>query len=197
MNLEDACKNKGIELSALLRELEAVGTEKKSSQMPVTEMTAAQLVNHIVTTHHYFVKNVMPVIAAHLEKVSLKHGSSFPYILRVKELFGIVQKEMDEHMKKEEIILFPRIVEVEKNVGGEDRYPAGYISDPIAMLEQEHENAGDVLFEIRNLTNRYAVPPGACTTFRICLSELKEFEDDLHAHVHLENNILFPKALKF
>ena len=103
---------------------------------------------------------------------------------------------MDQHMKKEEAILFPRILEIEKNADQANQFPTSYISGPIAMMEHEHENAGDMLFEIRRLTNNYAVPAGACTTFRICLAELKEFEDDLHEHVHLENNILFPKAMQ-
>jgi regulator of cell morphogenesis and NO signaling len=197
MNLEDACKDKDIDLSAVLMEMEAVGAEETSKQMPFTEMTETQLVNHIVTTHHYYVKNAMPVIAGHLEKVAAKHGDSFPFMLRVKELFAIIHNEMDLHMKKEEDILFPRILEIEKSGGDANLFPAGYISGPIAMMEQEHENAGDILFEIRSLTNQYTVPPGTCTTFRICLSELREFEDNLHEHVHLENNILFPKALQF
>lgn len=85
---------------------------------------------------------------------------------------------------------------MEKSGGQTNLFPAGYISGPIAMMEHEHENAGDTLFEIRSLTHNYAVLPGACTTFRICLSELREFEEDLHQHVHLENNILFPRALQ-
>ena len=197
MNLENACKDKGIELSAVLKEIEAVGPEETGRQMPFTDMTEAQLVNHILTTHHYYVKKIMPLIAGHLEKVAHKHGDSFPYLVRVKELFGIIHKEMDEHMQKEETILFPRILEIEKNSRQGSRIAANYISGPIAMMEQEHENAGDILFEIRSLTNHYTAPPEACTTFRLCLSELKEFEDDLHVHVHLENNILFPKALQF
>ena len=156
----------------------------------------AQLVNHIVTTHHYYVKNAMPLIAVHLEKVAAKHGVSFPEMMRVKELFEVIHQDMDQHMMKEESVLFPRILEIEKGAGQEVLFSAGYISGPIAMMEYEHENAGDALFEIRRLTHNYTVPPGACTTFRICLSELKEFEDDLHEHVHLENNILFPKALQ-
>jgi regulator of cell morphogenesis and NO signaling len=197
MNLEEACKDKGIELSKVLKDMEAVGAEETGKQMPFTDMTETQLVNHIVTTHHYYVKKMMPVIAGHLEKVSNKHGDSFPFMLRVQELFGIIHKEMDAHMKKEETVLFPRILEIEKNSRREKMFPTDYISGPIAMMEHEHENAGDILFEIRSLTNQYAVPTGACTTFRLSLSELKEFEDDLHMHVHLENNILFPKALQF
>jgi regulator of cell morphogenesis and NO signaling len=197
MTLEDACKEKGLDLPAVLKEMEAVGAEETGKQMPFAEMTETQLVNHIVTTHHYYVKKMMPVIAGHLEKVASKHGDSFPYMLRVKELFGIIHKEMDAHMMKEETILFPRILEVEKNSRQGTLVAANYISGPIDMMEREHEDAGDMLFAIRRLTNQYTAPTGACTTFRLCLSELKEFEDDLHVHVHLENNILFPKALHY
>jgi regulator of cell morphogenesis and NO signaling len=197
MSLENACNEKGIELSAVLKDIEAVGGEETGKQMPFTEMTEAQLVNHILTTHHYYVKNIMPVIAGHLEKVATKHGDSFPYMIKVKELFGIIHKEMDEHMMKEETILFPRILEIEKHSRQGTRPTANYISGPIEMMEREHEHAGDLLFEIRRLTNHYTAPPGGCTTFQLCLSELREFEDDLHLHVHLENNILFPKALQF
>jgi regulator of cell morphogenesis and NO signaling len=196
MNLEDACTEKGIDLSKVLKDMETIGSEGPGRQMPFSEMTETQLVNHIVTTHHYYVKNAMPMIAAHLEKVATKHGDSFPEMVRVKELFAVIHQDMDLHMKKEEAILFPRILEMEISGGAEKDFPVGYLSGPIAMMEHEHENAGDVMFEIRSLTHNYAVPPGACTTFRVCLSELKEFEDDLHQHVHLENNILFPKALQ-
>ena len=196
MYLEDACKEKGIDPAQVLREIDETGAEEKGRQMAFTEMTEAQLVNHILTTHHYYVKNIMPVIANHLEKVASKHGESFPYMITVRNLFEHIHTEMDAHMVKEELILFPRILEIEKNGGRGKKFPSNYISGPIDMMEREHEHAGDMLFEIRKLTNQYEVPAGACTTFRLCLSELKAFEDDLHLHVHLENNILFPKALQ-
>ena len=198
MNLTDACKEKGIELSVVIKEIGAAGTSAGGRTMPFSEMTEAQLVHHIVIRHHYYVKNAMPLIAGHLEKIAKKHGETHPYMIRVKELFGMVHKEMNLHMQKEELTLFPRIIEMEGNgeSGNRKLFPSDYISGPVSVMEQEHENAGDTLFEIRKLTNNYAVPDGACPTFRICLSELKEFEDDLHEHVHLENNILFPKALR-
>ncbi len=196
MNLKDACRGKGIDLAGVLKDLELVGGEEKSSKVPFSEMTETQLVNHIVTTHHYYVKNAMPMITGHLDKVAAKHGDSFPEMVRVRELFSVIHQEMDLHMKKEEAILFPRILEMGKAGGDGNEFPAAYLSGPIAMMEHEHENAGDMMFEIRNLTHNYSVPTGACTTFRVCLSELREFEDDLHQHVHLENNILFPKALR-
>jgi len=196
MNLKEACKEKGIDLSDVLKDIKSMEAAETDKKMPFSETTETQVVNHIVTTHHHYVKNAMPVIAGHLEKVALKHGASFPEMVSVKELFDVIHKDMEEHMKKEEAILFPRILEIEKSRRHEKLFPVEYISGPIAMLEHEHENAGDIMFGIRNLTHYYAVPPGACTTFRICLSELREFEEDLHEHVHLENNILFPKALQ-
>src|SRR5206468_7953888 len=98
MQLEDACKEKGIDLAQVLREIEETGAEEKGRQMPFTEMTEAQLVSHILTTHHYYVKSIMPVIAGHLEKVATKHGDSYPYMITVRNLFDNIHKEMDAHM---------------------------------------------------------------------------------------------------
>jgi regulator of cell morphogenesis and NO signaling len=107
-------------------------------------------------------------------------------------------QEMTLHMQKEEVILFPRIKEVEKLATDKSGVAtdSGYISGPINVMETEHEHAGDLLYEIRRLTNSYTAPEGACTTFMVCMDELKAFEEDLHKHVHLENNILFPFAEK-
>ena len=195
MSLEDACKDKGIDPAAVLKEMEAVGAEEKTKQMPFTEMTEAQLVNHIVTTHHYYVKNTMPVIAGHLDKIATKHGDSFPYMLRVKELFEIIYKEMDLHMKKEETILFPRIEEIEKSGGQADLFPAGYISGPIAMMEHEHDSAGNALRAMRQGSNGYSAPTNSCISYQTLYNALAAFETDLHQHIHLENNILFPRAV--
>jgi regulator of cell morphogenesis and NO signaling len=115
------------------------------------------------------------------------------------ENFVAIQEEMTMHMHKEEVILFPRIKEVEKAIetGNGAHYSPGYLSSPIRVMEQEHEHAGELLKEINDLTNGYTAPEDACTTFKVTLAELKEFEEDLHKHVHLENYILFPKAEKF
>jgi regulator of cell morphogenesis and NO signaling len=161
-------------------------------------MSQSQLVNHIIVKHHYYVRKSMPLIMAHLEKIVFKHGPQYAYMITVRDLFKEVQQEMDPHMQKEELVLFPRIIEMEKAEKGEQlcAFHENYVSGPISMMEKEHEHAGGKMFEIRRLTNNYQIPPGVCTTFQVCLSELKEFEDDLHQHVHLENNILFPRALR-
>jgi regulator of cell morphogenesis and NO signaling len=157
-----------------------------------------QLINHIVDKHHHYVKESMPVILEHLRKVTTKHGDRHPELRKVLELFEEVKLEMAQHMFKEEQVLFPRIqflaesFRTKKQQGMPDKI---YLSAPISMMELEHEKAGNALHQIREFTHNYTPPEDACTTHRLTLAELKEFEHDLHQHVHLENNILFPKAL--
>jgi regulator of cell morphogenesis and NO signaling len=117
----------------------------------------------------------------------------------VARLFSEVADEMTSHMGKEEQILFPYIGAIEeasRNGGGKPSAPFGSVRNPIRVMEIEHESAGDAMARIRSLTSDYAIPEGACTTYRVCLQELEAFERDLHEHVHLENNILFPKAAR-
>jgi len=198
LSLQEACRDKGINVSDILTEMESVQKDPGGRSMPFVEMSQAQLVNHIIVHHHYYVRKAMPVIMGQLEKIAAKHGEHYPYMIKVKELFGIIQNEMDQHMRKEEVVLFPRIVEVERELGIDPnlQIPKDYLSGPISMMENEHDQAGDIMFQIRGLTDNYKVPSGACTTFQVCLSGLSEFENDLHQHVHLENNILFPRVLE-
>lgn len=196
--LADACAEKGLSVEAIAAELEQTITVNLATKMPFTEMTAEQLISYILIHHHFYVKQSMPVILGHLEKVATKHGDRFPYMIEVLKLFTAIKDEMTSHMHKEEMILFPRIKEVmalrESNQDG--NLGEGYISAPIAAMEHEHDHAGTILYTIRELTNTYTPPADACTTMQVCFAELKEFEEDLHRHVHLENNLLFPLAEK-
>ena len=195
--LSDACTEKGISVEALLSELEAA-TNVQPNQLPFTEMDEQQLISYILIHHHFYVKQSMPTILSHVEKVVTKHGDRYPYMIKVLQLFTAIKEEMESHMQKEEMILFPRIKEVGQFYSNEKKaeLASGYITGPINVMEQEHEHAGELLYEIRELTNNYTPPADACTTFKVSLSELKEFEEDLHRHVHLENNLLFPLAEK-
>lgn len=195
--LADACTEKGISVETLVAELEK-STEVQSNKMPYTEMNAEQLISYILIHHHFYVKQSMPTILGHLEKVAFKHGDRFPYMVEVFNIFKEIKEEMTSHMQKEEMILFPRIKEVEalNNINHSRKLTEGFIGAPIHVLELEHEHAGDLLYKIRELTNTYTPPADACTTFKVSLAELKEFEEDLHKHVHLENNLLFPLAEK-
>jgi len=194
--LTDACMEKGLSVEKISAELENSLSALQNNKMPFTEMTAEQLISYILIHHHFYVKQSMPTILGHLEKVAAKHGEHFPYMIEVLHLFKEIDVEMTLHMHKEEVILFPRIKEIAalQDAHQKQNVVAGYIAAPIQTMEQEHDHAGNILYQIRALTNNYTPPAEACTTFRVCLAELKEFEDDLHRHVHLENNLLFPLA---
>lgn len=196
--LSDACSEKGLSVEALLAELETATGSTIKNQLPFNEMDEQQLISYILIHHHFYVKQSMPTILSHVQKVATKHGSRYPYMINVLALFSSVMEEMTLHMQKEEMILFPRIKEVGQlyNSSHKTGLAEGYISGPVNVMEQEHEHAGEALYEIRQLTGNYTPPEDACTTFKVALAELKEFEEDLHKHVHLENNLLFPLAEK-
>jgi regulator of cell morphogenesis and NO signaling len=193
--LSEACAEKNISLSQVKGEMQ-LAVKLSKPILPFTEMNAEQLISYILIHHHFYVKSTMPVIINHLEKIVAKHGERFPGMKRVLQLFTAVKDELEPHMKKEENILFPRIREITalSLKDKEINFAPDYISGPIGVMEAEHDNAGQLLFEIRDITNNYTAPEDACTTYRVCLEELKAFEIDLHQHVHLENNILFPMA---
>ena len=136
----------------------------------------------------------MPQIFNYTLKIATKHGETFPFMKEVHLLFSQLKEEMDQHMLKEERILFPRIKLLELNIS--ENTNAAYLKAPIDMMEEEHDKAGTIMQKIRELTDNYNAPEQACTTFRMTLDALKAFEGDLHQHVHLENNILFPKAIQ-
>jgi regulator of cell morphogenesis and NO signaling len=196
--LQEACSEKNIAVEPILEELQQVFEPGfVVEDQLLSNMSVSELTDYIVLKHHVFVKHAMPVIYQHLYRVATKHGDRFPYMQQVFNLFSSVQLEMDSHMQKEEAVLFPRIKEVDKPQ--EQKLPLvsdGYISQPIHMMEREHEEAGELMAQIRNLTNDYTPPANACTTFRISMAELRAFEEDLHCHIHLENNILFPRIAK-
>jgi regulator of cell morphogenesis and NO signaling len=163
------------------------------------KMSVGELINHIVNKHHSYVKESMPDILAHLQKVASKHGGRYPEAIKILELFEEVKFEMEQHMVKEEHILFPRIKaidETHRTKSHKTHYDDIFLSAPINIMETEHEKTGDALHQIREFTNNYLPPEDACTTHRLTYAELKEFEHNLHQHVHLENNVLFPKAIE-
>lgn len=195
--LAAACTEKGLGVDDIIKELEATSLRATQSTMQFTDMNAEQLIRHILVYHHHYTRQTMPVIENHLQKVAAKHGDSFPYMKTVLELFSELKNDMHEHMQKEEIVLFPRIKEIKAAFDNreQNKMQHSYISNPIAAMEHEHDQAGTLMEQIRILTNDYTAPEQACNTFRLVMEELKAFEEDLHKHVHLENNILFPLAV--
>ena len=196
--LAQACDEKGLKVDLISLEIESQLELRLAGQMPFEEMNCDQIINYILIHHHFYVKQSMPIITGHLEKVANKHGEKFPFMVEVFHLFSELQNDMTHHMQKEEMILFPRIKHMEEIVMNNKvaEMDVAQIQGPVSVLMNEHDKAGELLYKIRNLTNGYEVPLDACTTFRVSLAELKEFEENLHKHVHLENNHLFPKAIQ-
>jgi regulator of cell morphogenesis and NO signaling len=198
-SLEQACTEQQLSISKVTEDLENIFTKDSNSTVDFEKMSLTQLADYIVQTHHAYVRNEMPQIYAYLERISSKHGERHPELFKIFQTFSAVKEEMEGHMKKEELILFPRIKELEKLANNENanlQLNLGYLQSPITVMEQEHDHAGNLLNDIRILSDDYTPPQDACTTYRLSFAALKAFELDLHQHVHLENNILFPKAIE-
>ena len=197
--LAQACTESEVKIEEVLSELGKT-EQGNSSSIPVSyeKMSLTQLTDYIVATHHSYVKKEMPAILGYLQKVASKHGGHHPEMIKVLEIFTAVKEEMEQHMQKEEVILFSGIKDVECQLteGTEIIINNTYLLSPISVMEQEHDHAGSAKAEIRQLTNNYNLPDDSCTTYKLSFAALNAFELDLHQHVHLENNILFPKALK-
>ncbi|HWQ82621.1 MAG TPA: iron-sulfur cluster repair di-iron protein [Ignavibacteria bacterium] len=197
--LEAACAEKGLDTETILTELKE---EMKSDNAPDEKfegMELDELVNHIVTRHHGYIKGILPLLNKFSDKVLNAHGKNHPELARVSELYHQVEAELTSHMFKEENMLFPFIVrmsEIKKNGGKLTSIPFGSVRNPISQMEAEHDNAGGAFHEMREITDNFRVPGDACNTFKSYYEELNNFEMDLHKHIHLENNILHPKAIE-
>ena len=198
ISVEKACLKKGVDYSALVKELEIIGAveekEKDFNNMPLDE-----LIDHIIARHHKYVEANIGLLLQYSAKVAKVHGANNPELVRVYELFEKVAGELAAHLKKEELILFPfikKMVKAEREGTVLNVPNFRTVENPIKMMEEEHEFAGDIFKEIAQLTNSYTPPAHACNTYRALFDKLDEFEQDLHEHIHLENNILHIKALK-
>jgi regulator of cell morphogenesis and NO signaling len=196
--LGDACLAAGADTGEVLEELNRVCAEPASTIPNFAVWTSPELIDYIVTKHHAYVREALPTIVAHTEKIARVHGGRHPELVEVSRVFAAVAEDMTSHMWKEEHILFPFIAalaDAEANGHPAPAAPFGPVANPIHAMEIEHETAGGALDRIRHLTRDYREPADACTTYAITLKELETFEQDLHAHVHLENNVLFPRAI--
>jgi regulator of cell morphogenesis and NO signaling len=199
-SISEACEEKGINEEEVLIQLEKLNEnnfQKNNEQFNQWDLDF--LIDYIVNVHHNYVREIIPVISAHADKIAAKHGQTHPEVITIANNFSVVYKDLKQHMMKEEQLLFPYIkylVKVNKNFAAPEKPFFGTIKNPVQMMEAEHESAGNILAEIGQLTNKYTPPSDVCNTFKIYYQELKEFEEDLHMHVHLENNILFPRSVK-
>jgi regulator of cell morphogenesis and NO signaling len=193
-----ACAERSMEAEPVVTELRALGARTEADGGRFARMELDELADYIVATHHAYVRAALPVLLAHTAKVASVHGANHPEAVAIAELTQVVAEEMDGHMMKEEMVLFPYIKRLaEARRAGRQMAPPhfGSVRNPIRMMESEHDSAGGALRNIRDFSANYTPPEDACTTFRVTYRELQEFEEDLHRHVHLENNILFPKTI--
>lgn len=197
VSIEKACEKNNVDLSALLVELDSIDQKVMPSQN-YANWDLDFLIDYIVNTHHIYVKEALGLIDAYASKVAKVHGEGYPPVIKIYQLFQIVAEELAAHMHKEEAILFPHIKKlVAINKVDADYEEPGFrtVLNPIRMMEHEHETAGNILKQIAQLSNKFTPPDWACNTFKALYAKLDEFEQDLHLHVHLENNILFPKSI--
>ena len=186
-------------VGALEEDLAAVPDDTQAAQRDWYSAPLAELVDHIVTVHHGYMKTALPRLRSLVPTVLKAHGAHHGETLRqVQDLFKALDSELSSHLMKEEQVLFPYIATLEMHVRGESPEPRacfGSARNPIRQMEHEHESAGQALARLREVTQDYALPTDACPTFRAMYEELQRMEADLHQHIHLENNILFPRAI--
>ena len=197
--LGQACADAKITVEQVLARLqEGLAAAGPISDRDWKTVTLAELIAHINSTHHVFVREECPRIEKLAAKVVGVHGKNHPELVQVQALFSELAGELSVHLMKEEQILFPYVVLMEEAVAsGEPAPPAmfGTVVSPVRMMMQEHDSAGDALKKFRELTTDYAVPADACISYSTLYEALQNFEADLHQHIHLENNILFPRAV--
>ena len=198
--LTKACESAGVEVDnimSMLAGLSDAGTNDQSVDFKTFSPT--KLIAHIVDTHHVFTKTELDRLYALIEKVCGVHGANHPELLKVRDLFQRLAADLRPHMFKEEQVLFPYIARLEAAASGNQPAPFapfGTVNNPIRMMMLEHDMAGTLMRELRVVTSDYKTPPDACISYQTLYQAFENFEKDLHQHIHLENNVLFPKAIE-
>ncbi len=195
----EACEAKKIDEKLVLLDLNNLINSQSESILDYKSWPLDLLADYIEKKHHRYVEDKTLEIKPYLDKICKVHGEHHPELLEIKEHFNATAGELAKHMKKEELILFPRVrkmVKVKQDNSKLEAPQFDTIQNPIQMMMDEHTAEGDRFRKIEMLSNNYTPPEDACNTYRVTLALLKEFEQDLHLHIHLENNILFPKAIE-
>lgn len=195
-SLEDACWSRQIDAQAVLAELLQIVSHESEHHDPdgdFASMSLTEMCDAIEMTHHEYLKRELPRLTQLIEKVVSVHGEQHSWLRTLARLFRRLCGELIPHMFKEEQILFPAIRMIEES-GAIPPFPFGSVDNPIRMMENEHDHAGQALEEIRAVSSDFTLPPDGCHTFQALLEGLRELETDLHRHIHKENNVLFPRA---
>lgn len=191
--LSEACARRGVSVDEVLHQLAACDEDAPGETGDDwSEATCADLISNILAQHHTFVRLELPRLSELSRKVALAHGDRAPNMHRLASVVQLLRDELESHMEKEEEVLFPMILAMEH---GREAPGLPPFSTAVSCMEEEHAVAGEALEEIRRLTANYELPSGACNTWRVFYHTLAALEQDLHIHIHKENNILFPRAL--
>ena len=195
-SLAEACNNAEDVTSQLVEELKESLQKTEGKDSDFNTWPLDLLIDYIEKIHHRYVRNKIKEITPYLDKVCKVHGSNHPELHQIRALFFDGAEELTQHLYKEEIILFPYIRHMCAGELAGAHCSFGTVDNPIRMMEHEHDVEGNRFRTIRELSHQFTPPADACTTYKVCFSMLEEFEKDLHKHIHLENNILFPAAIK-
>ena len=196
--LAEACAASQLEVDQVIAALEAAEKGPLPDTIDWTTQPLAALAAHITATHHAYVKRELPRLALLSAKVVNRHGPTHPELPILASRLALLTEELTMHLMKEEAVLFPYVSKLETALATGAPLPEkcfGTVANPIAMMIREHDDAGGLLAEIRTLTSNFTTPEGACPTYHAYFDGLREFQQDLHQHIHLENNILFPRAI--
>jgi regulator of cell morphogenesis and NO signaling len=192
--LAEACAANDLEVDKVIAALEIAAETPAASVEGWQQKPMEELVNHILATHHAYVKRELPRLAELAQKVVNRHGATRAELPTIQSALARLDEELTQHLAKEEAVLFPFIVKLERG-GAKPEACFGTVANPIAMRTAEHDAAGALLAEMRCLSQNFTTPQEACPTYHAFYDGLREFEQDLHQHIHLENNILFPRAI--
>ncbi|MCK0205513.1 iron-sulfur cluster repair di-iron protein [Ornithobacterium rhinotracheale] len=196
--LQEVCEQKNLNYEQILEDLDKA-KQKNAEGIDFKSFPLDLLADYIEKTHHRYVEDRVPILLQFLNKLCRVHSERHPELLEIDQEFKLITQELAEHFMKEEQVLFPfirQMVAVERSGKEIPQAHFGTVENPIAMMKQDHENAGEIMAKIATLTDQYTPPADACNTYKVTFAMLQEFEEDLHKHIHLENNILFPSAIK-
>lgn len=199
--LDTACATAGVEIENVIRLIAEAGnsTADGNRAFDLTTGSLSELIGYVLDKHHVYTKDEMARLEPLTEKVIAAHGANHPELLTIRDLLRQLFTDLRQHMFKEEQILFPYVLELHRAQmlkRPAPFAPFGTVNNPIRMMMMEHDTAGDLLREMRTLSADYRVPGDACISYKTLYEAIEAFEQDLHQHIHLENNVLFPKAVE-
>lgn len=194
----EACQNAGANPETVLDQINQVQNGNNSQVKSLNNVSLTKLINYISEKHHTLTREEIFRLSPLMSKVANRHGHNHVNLLELEPLFNELADDLMQHLLKEENVLFPYVEQLERTLNSSAALPMscfGTVQNPVRMMMMEHDTAGDILKKMRQLTNDYQPPVGACPSFTALYERLQDFEKDLHQHIHLENNLLFPKAV--